>query len=418
MGAAAEPSPRTVVVVGAGIVGLSCAWHLQSYGIQVTVLDRTGVAAGASHGNAGYVSPGLVAPLADPALVRYGARALLRRGSPVRIPLAPPPDTIRFLTQFARNATQRRWRDGMAALLPLGNHAQEAFDELVGGGVTATLHSAPILAVFEKAGLASGLLHEVAAVVGCGQTLDIETLSGDEARAAEPLLSDRIELGIRLLGQRFLDPAAFVQSLGAAVEQRGGRLRGGVTVRSARGGADGRVTLVADTDSVTAEAVVLASGAWLPHLAREHGVRTPMQAGRGYSFVVDTDPPPRGPIYFPAARSAGTRLPTGLRMTGLMDLDRADDPLEPSRIEVIRSGIASGLRGVDWNTRRDEWVGSRPLTADGLPLIGPTRTPGVYVAGGHGMWGLTLGPITGRLLARLIATGAAPDELGPFDPTR
>lgn len=413
MGASAADTPRHVVVVGAGVVGLSCAWHLQSHGVEVTVVDRTGVGAGASRGNAGYISPGLVAPLADPALVRYGARAVLRRGSPVRIPLTPSADTIRFLAQFARNATQRRWREGMAALLPLANTAQEAFDELVDSGVTAELRSAPILAVFEKAAQASGLLHEVAAVVGCGNRLDIETLTGDDARAEEPLLSDRIDLAIKLLGQRSLDPAAFVQSLGAAVEQRGGRVMSGTSVREVRGN-----TVVTDGEPLSTDAVVLAAGAWLPELAAAHGVRTAMQAGRGYSFVVDTDPLPRGPIYFPAARSAGTAVATGLRMTGLMDLDRPDDPLQPSRIKVICDGIRAGLRGVNWSSRREEWVGSRPLTADGLPLIGPTRTPGVYVSGGHGMWGLTLGPITGRLLAHQMATGAAPEELRPFDPTR
>ncbi|HLT61113.1 MAG TPA: FAD-dependent oxidoreductase, partial [Microlunatus sp.] len=76
------------------------------------------------------------------------------------------------------------------------------------------------------------------------------------------------------------------------------------------------------------------------------------------------------------------------------------------------------LSGVELDDRKDEWVGSRPCTPDGLPLIGATRAPGVYLAGGHGMWGMTLGAITGRLLARTITTGAAVPELAPFDPLR
>ena len=68
--------------------------------------------------------------------------------------------------------------------------------------------------------------------------------------------------------------------------------------------------------------------------------------------------------------------------------------------------------------RRDEWVGSRPCTADGLPLVGATNAPHVYIAGGHGMWGIALGPLTGKLLARRIATGITPPELVPFDPLR
>jgi len=76
------------------------------------------------------------------------------------------------------------------------------------------------------------------------------------------------------------------------------------------------------------------------------------------------------------------------------------------------------LQGLDWAARGDDWMGPRPLTPDGLPLVGETRTPGVFVAGGHGMWGVTLGPLTGALLAERIATGVAPPELRAFDPGR
>ena len=76
------------------------------------------------------------------------------------------------------------------------------------------------------------------------------------------------------------------------------------------------------------------------------------------------------------------------------------------------------LRGVGLDDRRDEWVGSRPVTPDGLPLAGATAVPGVYVAGGHGMWGIALGPATGRLLARQIVTGEIDPVLAPFDPLR
>jgi len=88
------------------------------------------------------------------------------------------------------------------------------------------------------------------------------------------------------------------------------------------------------------------------------------------------------------------------------------------RVDAIVENGRPLLSGVDWNDRHDVWVGGRPVTVDGLPLIGATRNPDVYVAGGHGMWGITLGPLSGKLLAEQIATGAVPDLLRPFDPTR
>src|SRR5690606_41409147 len=93
-------------------------------------------------------------------------------------------------------------------------------------------------------------------------------------------------------------------------------------------------------------------------------------------------------------------------------------PLAPRRVEAIVEAAGPLLRGADLAARTDEWVGSRPCTRDGLPLIGATRSPRVFAAGGHGMWGITLGPATGRLLAEQIVTGGRPAELRPCDPLR
>ena len=166
------------------------------------------------------------------------------------------------------------------------------------------------------------------------------------------------------------------------------------------------------------DAVVLATGSWLSQLARGFGVRTLVQAGRGYSFSVDVETMPHGPVYFAAQRVACTPLGDRLRVAGMMEFRGPDAPLDARRISAIVEAARPLLRGVNLDERHDEWVGARPCTPDGLPLIGRTRSPRVFVAGGHGMWGITLGPVTGRLLAQGVATGAMPPELAPFDPLR
>ena len=102
----------------------------------------------------------------------------------------------------------------------------------------------------------------------------------------------------------------------------------------------------------------------------------------------------------------------------MMEFRRPGDPLDPRRITAVVDAVRPFLDGVNLDDRRDEWVGSRPCTADGLPLIGPTAAPGVFVAGGHGMWGIALGPVTGQLLAQTVVKGEVPPELAPFDPLR
>ncbi len=102
----------------------------------------------------------------------------------------------------------------------------------------------------------------------------------------------------------------------------------------------------------------------------------------------------------------------------MMEFRPADAPMDPRRIQALVAAGNSLLAGADLNQREDEWVGARPVTPDGLPIIGRTKAPGVFAAGGHGMWGILLGPITGKLLAQQIVTGRMPSELADVDPLR
>jgi D-amino-acid dehydrogenase len=101
-----------------------------------------------------------------------------------------------------------------------------------------------------------------------------------------------------------------------------------------------------------------------------------------------------------------------------MEFRRPDEPLDPRRIRAIVDAVKPFLRDLDLDDRRDEWVGSRPCTPDGLPLIGPTASARVFAAGGHGMWGIVLGPLTGQLVADAVITGHTPPELAATDPLR
>ncbi|PXY27910.1 NAD(P)/FAD-dependent oxidoreductase [Prauserella muralis] len=414
----AGSGPRTAVVVGAGVVGLSAAWFLQERGLEVTVLDRQDVAAGASWGNAGWLSPGLAIPLNEPAVLRYGLRALLDRQAPLHVPATADPGLWRFLLRFAAHCTWRGWAAAAHAGLPLNAECLEAFDVLASGGVDAATVEAPIIAGFESAQHASGLLGELRRMTEIGQDVDYVGLSGDQARDLRPQLSERVGAGVRLAGQRYVDPGRFVAALAESVRARGGDIRTGFDVVDVRPHRVASTVRSRSGTSVSANVVVLATGAWSGTLMRRFGVRVPVRAGRGYSFSVPTDEPVPGPVYLPDVRVACTPYRDGLRVAGTMEFRRPDAPLDPGRLEAIIASARPYLRGVRWNERTDEWVGPRPVTPDGRPLIGALRAPGIYLAGGHGMWGLTQGPITGRLLAEQITTGKRPEALRDCDPLR
>jgi len=401
------------------MVGLSTAWFLQEQGIDVTVVDRKGVAAGSSWGNAGWLTPGLAIPLPDPAVLSYGLRALLRPSSPVYVAPTLSPRLITFLLQFLGNSTAERWQQGMAHLVPVNGLALESFDALAAGGVTGrTKPTDDFVAGFRTADDRRALLDELRHIEAAGQEIDFAELSGDEVRQIVPALSEQIGAGIRLRGQRFVDPGDFVHRLGESVVARGGTLVAGHDVVDVVD-VQGKVVVRAEAGELGRfDAAVLASGAWLGRLARRHGVTKIVQAGRGYSFSVAMDEVPSGPVYLPTQRVACTPLGDRLRVAGMMEFRSPDAALDARRVKAIVDATRPLLRGVDFDDRRDTWVGSRPCTSDGLPIIGATKTPNVYVAGGHGMWGITLGPATGRLLAEQIASGARPAVLDPFDPLR
>jgi len=415
---AEQQAPRRVVIVGAGMVGLAAAWHLQQRDIEVVVLDRSGVAAGSSWGNAGWISPGLAIPLAEPSILRYGMKSLLDKHSPLYVPFKFDPDLWRFLIGFARHCTMRSWRRTMADYVPVNRLAIEAYDELAAGGVTGKTHEAPIMAAFATVAKSAGLVREVELIHEAGLELETEVIDGDALRAQVPIVAKDVETAIKISGQRYINPGEYVDSLADAVRDGGGEVNVGASVRALRQGPGGFTVEMFGGEPVRGDAVVIATGSWMPELARQYGVKVQLRAGRGYSFSVPVDSPVPCPVYFPHERVACTPLGERLRVAGTMEFRDVDAPLDLGRVDSIVRAATPLLSGVDWNDRNDVWVGGRPVTVDGLPLVGATRNPSVYVAGGHGMWGITLGPITGKLLAEQIATGTVPDMLRPFDPLR
>jgi D-amino-acid dehydrogenase len=410
-----DGGPRSAVVVGAGIVGLSTAWFLQERGVDVTVVDRSGVAAGASWGNAGWIAPALTTPLNSPKVLRYALRSLRDRSAPLHIPLAADSALWAFLMQFALNCRPSKWNRAARANVPLNEECIEAFDVLLGNGVDAPVTDAPITALFRSTHAAEHMVRELRALENAGQSLFVTGLSGNALREQVPLASGAVTAAVNINGQRYVDPGRFVTALGEAVAQRGATM----LTRHVRGvfsSGNAATVLLEDDESLSADAAVIATGAWLSRLT-DRRLRVPVGSGRGYSFTVPVDRPMPGPIYLPDVRVACTPYNGHLRVAGTMEFRGPHEPVMAERVGAIVASASPLLEGVRWAERSDIWVGSRPITPDGLPLIGE-MSRNVYVAGGHGMWGLAHGPVTGRLLTEQITTGKQAEALRPFDPLR
>ena len=410
-----DGGPRSAIVIGAGIVGLSTAWFLQERGVQVTVVDRSGVAAGASWGNAGWVAPALTIPLNQPAVLRYAVTALRDPNAALHIPMSADPGLAMFLLRFAAHCRRSSWRHAVQANVPLNEECIEAYDVLTANGVEAPTTDVPITAVFRSAHRAEHLLQELRQMQSAGQPVTVTALFGDAVHERVPLASPEITAGLTIEGQRFIDPGRFVGALARSVRDRGAeiQIRDIDGVHSSPRGVELHSL---GADPLTADAAVVATGAWLSGLIKPP-LRVAVRAGRGYSFTVPVDRAMPSPVYLPDIRVACTPYQGAMRVAGTMEFCGPDDPVAPERIRAMVDSTRPLLDGARWEERRDIWVGPRPVTPDGRALIGEVSR-GVYVAGGHGMWGLAHGPITGRLLAEQITTGKQPVALRPFDPLR
>lgn len=405
------------IVIGAGMTGLSTAWFLQEYGYEVEVLDKIGVAGGSSWGNAGWLAPGKTIPLSNSSLWAYGPTALFDRNAALSVPVRIDPKLWAFCAQFMAHATQRAWDKTMAGLTPADMASLAAFDELEEGGVASKSYRAPYIIGFESENQAKGFLKEVDGAVRHGQEIPFHPVSLEEAREHAPMLTDKVKAIYKMEGQRFIEPGPYCQAIADSFESRGGSITTGVEVTKVTSTRKPAVQL-STGEWKPADVVVVATGAWMPDLARELGVNTMVQAGRGYSFSVETEKTPECPVYLPEQKIACTPYQGRLRVAGTMEFRGPDESFQPGRVASMIHATAPMFRGINWDDRQDEWVGSRPVTPDGLPLVGATKAPNVYTNGGHGMWGIILGPLSGKMLAKQIATGEVDRTIAPFDPLR
>ncbi|MCG7292567.1 FAD-binding oxidoreductase [Corynebacterium afermentans] len=233
---------------------------------------------------------------------------------PVRI----DPKLWRFCTNFMAHATGRAWDKTMAGLTQADLAALAAYDELEAGGVNASTTEGPFIIGFENEGKAAGFLKEVEGAQRHGQDIPFEQITLDDARADAPMLTDKVGATYRMGGQRFIEPGPYCQAVADSIVQRGGTITTGAEVVEVTSTRTPAVKL-ATGERLHADNVVLATGAWLPKLAKVLGVTTLVQAGRGYSFSVETEEPATCPVYLPDPKIACTPYQGRFRIAGTME---------------------------------------------------------------------------------------------------
>ena len=406
--------PGNVVVIGAGAVGLSCAYFLQRAGSDVVVIDAAAVGDGASWGNAGWVSPSLSAPIPGPAALRTALRSIGNPASPLWLRPQPDPAFLLWGLGFLRHCTRRSSERGLAATALLTRDAFRYFDDMLADGLDAALERRGLLLIGTSAGSVDAELAELSKLGGHHIPLEIARLSAAECREREPLIGPDVAGGIYVSTEGHLDPRQLTARLAALITSRGGSIRTGepVTGFVSQGG---RVTAVVAGAEVPATSVIIAAGAHSVPVARMLGARLPMTAAKGYSFSVASARAPAAPMYLLETKAGVTPMADRVRIAGTIEFSGLNRRLDPRRIRALKLAARGYLPGLDWTDTAEEWTGMRPLCPDGLPVL--DRVPGfgnAYLATGHSTLGITLAAVTGAHMASFVRDGAPPAALRPF----
>jgi D-amino-acid dehydrogenase len=407
-----------IAVVGGGVVGVCAAYYLARRGLEVTLIEKGDIASGSSYGNAGLIVPSHSVPLAAPGVLRQGLSWMLDRESPFYIRPRPSRDLVRWLLRFRRACTPEHVRRSIPVIRDLSRASLALYRELASlPGLEFGFREDGVLAVFRTpAGLEHGR-HEAAVLGAAG--LDATVLDGEAARELEPALGRDVAGAVHFPGDAHVTPDRFVRGLARVAERFGVRLSTGTEVLGFT--RHGRTISAVETTrgDLAVDEVVLAAGSWSGELARGAGLDLPIQAAKGYSITYDRPPAgPRRPLLLGEARVAVTPMGDTLRLAGTLELAGLDLSIDRRRVAAIARAGRQYLAACDFRVR-EIWRGLRPCSPDGLPYVGrPARWDNLIVATGHAMIGVSLGPVTGSLVAQLAVREAPALDLHPLRPDR
>jgi len=408
-------SRADVIVVGGGVVGGMCAYCLAKADRRVTVLDADAFGAACSHGNCGFVCPGHVLPLTQPGAVRESMFTALRKSSPLYIKPRLSPTLWRWLFEFARRCNRRDMLQAADALHPLLESSRTETEAVIQReGIDCDFEPGGLMFVY-RTDEGFKEYRDTARLVEDRYGVTIEALPKEQLLEQEPaLIPDSVSGAYVFPRDAHLRPDKLMARLRDTLEQLGVTIHEGVGVQSFDRRRGKIVAAESEDERYEADQFVIATGALTPMLNDQLGCRIPIQPGKGYSITMDRPSVcPSRPMIFEEEHVAVTPFKSGYRIGSTMEFSGYDDTLNPARLEALRRGAARYLKEPYTEPTLDRWCGWRPMTWDGLPIVGPS--PGLTnttLATGHNMLGLSLAAGTGKLVSELV-TGQTPH----VDPT-
>lgn len=392
-----------IAVVGAGIVGISCALHLQRLGVAVTLIDRQGAGSvdAASYGNAGILARSAIVPVATPGMLRKVPSMLFARDGPLFMRWSYLPYLLPWLIPYIRSSDRKRVAYIARNLTPLLFDSVDQHRDLARGTdaerwirTCEYLYLYKSRDAFEGDAFGWGLRRQ--------HGYEWSTLQGDSIREFDPILSTEYKFAVILKDYGMIaNPANYLSDLAKGFAGAGGEvIRADIKRVDMR---NGGIVLKADGHDIEADQTVIAAGAWSDKLAATLGANVPLESERGYHLdLLQANKQPAAPIMDVARKFVITPMQDSLRLGGVIEFGGLDAPPSTGPAKLLLRGARAVLPGLEYQAKRT-WMGHRPATADSLPVIGSApASRQVCFAYGHQHVGLTAGPKTGRIVAQYM----------------
>jgi len=396
-------SESQTIIIGGGIVGICAAYFLARRGAAVTLLEQDTIDDSASTGNAGLISIGH-APIPQPGLTLQALKWMFDPTSPIYIPPRVNLNLLRWFWGFHRACGREHFKHNMDVLTAHGWPAGQCIGKLV-KEEKLDCDYRPIgqMEAFRtEAGLKAG---EEEAKMLRGYGYEAEVMDGEELRRREPAFRDDVIGAVLFTDRAFAHPGKFIAQMADRSRQRGAHLQMQTEVAELLV-VNGRCVGVLTTAGrrLEADAVVLAAGAWSPRLARQVGLRIPMEPAKGYHVDL-TRPEPCLNVACVMAERFVAVTPMGdcLRLAGTLELSGINRRIVQKRVDMLRRGARLYLHGIDEARSGEPWCGLRPCIADGLPIVGwAGAVDRLFIATGHAMMGFGLGALAGRIACECV----------------
>jgi D-amino-acid dehydrogenase len=393
-----------VAVIGGGAVGVTTAYYLAKRGAAVTLFEASEIGHGASFGNAGLLVPSYTVPLATVGNALEGVRSLLGRPSAVDVKIWPNASTVAWTLRFLASTRAEPAQRGLEALSAFALRSLDLYDDL--------LRDAPAGVAYARSGTLYVSKTESSLAAGAQQadrlrTLGIRATVMDraQARAREPRLSGSIVGGVWYPDDGRLQPLNFVQHVAGLARAGGAEFREEAIAGFLFDG-HGVTGVRTATDSLDAERVVIAAGSASPAVAKSLGLHVPILPAKGYSFDLRLADAPHTSMLFAERHVSLTPMNELVRATTGLDFHGYDARVRRQRIDLIYTAYGEYLADPRILSEGPAWAGFRPLTPDGLPIVGPSsRIPNLVFATGHGPLGVTLAPATAEAVANAVLDG-------------